>query len=243
MTDDQGQYPTWGDLAREQVERHGLLYFGTAQEDIRSRLQRLPSEARQAFAVACAARLMAEHESLPLSEQRPFTLGWRPVLDLIWSGLAGQREAAVQRVSEALQAFHASPYDHEGGQDGVGDADEDAAAAARYAAECFQTAAVEPALWAASCAVDAAFRVAQDDLHLTPGAGEPAFITGPRSFAREAMHPAVQAELQKQLADLDVLEQVGVTASSLERLKEHARHGLQPISPRDDEDTRASPPA
>ena len=28
------EYPTWGDLAREQVRRHGLSYFGDVQAQI-----------------------------------------------------------------------------------------------------------------------------------------------------------------------------------------------------------------
>jgi hypothetical protein len=95
MASDDRRSPTWGDLAREQISRRGLLYFGDVQEEVRSRLQQLPAEAREAFAVACATRLMIEHTRQPSSEQRPFTLGWRRVLDVIWSGLAGQRAAAL----------------------------------------------------------------------------------------------------------------------------------------------------
>jgi hypothetical protein len=89
MADYFEQYPTQGDLAREQIRRRGLLYFGDVQDEVRRRLQQLPDDARRAFAVSCAARLMAQHEQLPASEQRLFTIGWRPILDAIWSGLAG----------------------------------------------------------------------------------------------------------------------------------------------------------
>jgi len=44
-----------------------------------ARLERLQPEARTAFAVLCAQRLMDAHLRLPKSEQRPFTLSWAPV--------------------------------------------------------------------------------------------------------------------------------------------------------------------
>ena len=91
---------------------------------------------------------MARHERLPISEQRPFTLSWRPVLDAMWVGLAGQREEASQVVTEALRAYYHSLYNHSDGPDGPNDADENAAAASIYAAECFLDGGVAEACWA-----------------------------------------------------------------------------------------------
>ena len=230
MASDDSQHPTWGDLAREHLRRHGLLFCGDVQEEVRSRLQRLPAEVRQAFAVACATRLMAEHERQPPSAQRAFTLGWKPILDAIWSGLAGPREPTLQLVCDSLRAFYSGPYFHNDGPDGPDDADEDAAAASICAAECFEAGDVESAVWAASRALDATCQIAGDELDHTPGPGEPPRVSGPMEFVQELMHPVVQAELRKQLADLDSLEQTGVTANSLQRLRQQARSGLGPIS-------------
>jgi hypothetical protein len=230
MARDDSQHPTWGDLAREHLRRHGLLFCGDVQEEVRSRLQRLPAEVRQAFAVACATRLIAEHERQPPFAHRAFTLGWRPVLDAIWSGLAGPREPALQLVCETLRAFYSSRSFQTDGPDGPDDADEDAAAASIYAAQCFEAGAVASAVWAASRAVDAACQIAEDDLGHTPGAGDPPRAVGSMEFVQELMHPVVQAELRKQLADLDSLEQTGVTANSLQRLRQQARSGLGPSS-------------
>ncbi len=212
------QYPTWGDLAREQLRRHGIPYCRDVQDEVRRRLQQLPHVARKAFALNCATRLMTEHERLPPAEQQGFTLGWRPVLDAIRLGLIGDSEAAKQRVGDALQAFYASPYNHNDGQDGPPDADENAAAASIYAAECFRDGDAESAFWASSRAISAASRIAWEDLRLDPNdfVWDPA--AEPMPLAKAAMHPAVQEELRQQLADLAELERDGV-ASLLRRLR------------------------
>jgi hypothetical protein len=102
---------------------------------------------------------------LPESEQRPFTLGWRPVLEAIRASLLNDAERARERVGGALDAYHASPYDHSEGQEGP-DADEDAAAAAIYAVQCFQDASVESAAWAAGRMVNIGFAIAEQELGL-----------------------------------------------------------------------------
>ena len=63
-----------------------------------ARIERLQPEARTAFAVLCARMLMDAHLRLPKSEQRPFTLSWAPVLQVIWAGLK-QPIALQQRPS------------------------------------------------------------------------------------------------------------------------------------------------
>jgi hypothetical protein len=218
MTGYEKQFPTWGDLAREQVRRRGVPYFADVQAELQSHLERLPGEARKAFALACAGRLMRQHERLP--KPRPFTLGWRPVLDVMGRGLEGLAGDAGDRVREALNAFHASPFDHDLGPDGPDDADDDAAAASIYAAECFLSGDTGFAGLSAARAVDWAFSVADEELALDPNdfVWDPAAELMP--LAREAMHPAVQGELRRQLADLELLEREGVTARVLRSLKQ-----------------------
>jgi hypothetical protein len=218
LTDYNKQFPTWGDLAREQLRRRGVPYFADVQAEIQSRLERLPGEARKAFALACAERLMRQHECVP--NPRPFTLGWRPVLDVMWHGLEGLAGDAGDRVREVLHAFHASPYDHDLGQDGPDDADDDAAAASIYAAECFVSGDARFAGLSAARAIDWAFLVAGEELALDPNdfVWDPA--AEPMPLTREAMHPAVQGELRRQLADLDLLQRDGPTAGVLRSLKQ-----------------------
>jgi hypothetical protein len=159
---------------------------------------------------------MQRHQELP--EPRPFTLGWRPVLDVMWLGLEGLAADADERVREALDAFHASPFYRDLGPDGPGDADENAAAASIYAAECYLSGDARACGFAAARSGDWAFSVAQEELALDPNDFVWAPDAEPMPFARELMHPAVQAELRRKLSDLDLLEREGVTAHSELRL-------------------------
>ena len=121
----------------------------------------------------------------------------------------------MRLVREALAAFRAGPYDHHDGQDGPDDADEDAAAASLHAAECFVGGDDGSAAWAACRAVDVAFSIASDELQLETDdfVWDPAAELMP--LAREAMHPAVQGELERQVAELGMLERDGVTGAVL----------------------------
>jgi hypothetical protein len=190
-------------------------YFSDVQEEILQRLHRLSPPARAAFAAGCAERLMRAHERLPESKQRPFTIAWRPVLDATWIALTTTAAEALHRVERTLAEFHASPFDHSDGQDGPPDADEDAAAASILAAECLATGDALAASYAAGRAVDVAFDVADAELQLDPND----FTWDPNSdlmpLAQEAMHPAVQGELRRQLNDLALLEQQGVIPTTL----------------------------
>jgi hypothetical protein len=200
-------FETRGDLAREQLRRRGALYDGDVEDEVRARLERLTEDARRAFALVCAERAMAWHEGLPPEEQRPFTLGWGPTLKAIRAGLTGETADARARVQEALDAFRASPYDHSDGQDGPDDADEDAAAASIYAAECSLDGSVDPAVWAASRMVEIGYGIAQDELGLDSNEFEwDAAADPPSPLAQENMHAAVSDELKRQLADLQELE-------------------------------------
>jgi hypothetical protein len=127
--------------------------------------------------------------AMPLPAQRKFTLGWRLVLNAVWEGLTIESEQAIKDVNTALDAFYASPYNHNEGPDGPDDANEDAAAASIYACECFVTSKTEPAYWASRVAIDAAFAIAADELALNQNDsfGIPALNHMP--FAKEAMHP------------------------------------------------------
>jgi hypothetical protein len=147
-------------------------------------------------------------------------LSWRPILDVIWSGLAEQQPLALQRVQAALDAHRAGTIDYDDDSDEQYDVDsEDAAAASIYAAECYIAGEVQQACCAAALAVDAAFRIAEDDLGLDPNlfAWDP--DAEPMPLSHEAMHQVVQTELRRQQADLILLEQHDLTANVFEQLK------------------------
>lgn len=217
LTGYEKQFPTWGDLAREQLRRRGIPYFADVQTAIQTRLEKMSPDARKAFALACAERLMRRHERLP--KPRPFTMSWRPLLDVMWLSLERRSEEAHDRVDAALRAFHESPFDHDDGPDGPDDADEDAAAASIYASECFLSGDAQNAGWSASRALDWAFAEATEELQLDPNefTWDPA--AEPMPLAREAMHTTVQQELHTQLADLDRLENDGITGDVIRFLK------------------------
>jgi hypothetical protein len=170
--------------------------MGDVEEQVGVLLEELPPDDRRVFALVCAERAMASHLQLPDSDQRPFTLGWQPVLDAIRAGLLGD-PSAESVVRAGLDAFHAGPYDHSEGQDGPDDAAEEAASAAIYAAECFLSGMPEAARWAADRVVE--LRIAGAGIELGDR------LPSPEGLAAENAHPAVQAELRRQLDDLAML--------------------------------------
>jgi hypothetical protein len=160
----EAEFPTQGDLAREQLRRRGVLYFGDVAIQVRNRLDKLPPEHRKAFAVSCAEHLMRWHESL--ASPQSFALSWRPVIESMWGALADQLTETTPQVVQALEAFKSGPFNHEDGPDGPQDADDHAAAASIYAAECFMSGETQWAFWAASRGLDRAFEVAVQELDL-----------------------------------------------------------------------------
>ena len=213
------QYPTRGDLAREQLRRRGVRYWVDVLEEMRLRLEQFTGEQRKIFALGCAERVMRLYESLPEEKRREYSLTWRPILDLMWDGFTGEKERVETRVKEALEAFYASPFDHEDGPEGPNDADEDAAAASVYAAECFDSGEVEPAYEASRRAIGVALQNAEEELQLDPNEFEWDPRAEPMPLAREAMHAVVQAELDKQLKDISVIESSEDVADIISRIR------------------------
>jgi hypothetical protein len=214
------QYPTWGDLAREQVRRRGYVYFADVRSEILAQLTTMAPERRKLFALVCAERVMRWHERLPATEQRVYSLGWRPVLNQIWKSLSGSDAAAPHLIQAELDAFYRSPYFPSEGTDGPDDAVDDAASASIYATECFITGDAERACWTADLAGAWVFRRAQDELQLDPNDFDWSPDAEPMPFAREIMHPGVQDELRKQLADLEAIQTHELTSEFVLKLKE-----------------------
>jgi hypothetical protein len=183
-----------GKLDEELSARHLLNPLGVVAES-EARLERVPPEARAAFAVLCAQRLMDAHLKLPKSEQRSFTLSWIPVLELIWAGLeAADSSSARYSVQEYLNAFYQGPFNHNRGQDGPSDADEDAAACSIYAAQAFCHGDAESARWAAHCLIEATDVTLQTENN------------SPQALVEELAHPKMQEEASRLLTTLTMLE-------------------------------------
>ena len=211
MADHTKQYPTQGALAREQLRRRGLPYFRDVNEEVKTRLARLPVPARQAFSLACATRTSRMEERLPPPLQSSHAAELRQLLDALWKGL-GEGEAArvLGRFRPLLARLQAS--------------DEITAAnptllTTLYLADCCVRGDVASASGAGATAVDAAFRIADQELQLDPNVfvWDPA--AEPMPLAQEAMHPAVQGELAAQRASLALLESEGATQDTLVRLR------------------------
>lgn len=218
MPERANSYSTRGDLAREQLRGRGLLFSGDVEQLIKSRLEQLPHEARAAFALACAERLMRQHEERVPAERRAFTLGWRPILKMMWSELSSPNPEFARQVAGALDRFYASPYNHDAGPDGPDDADDDAAAASIYAAECYRDGTVIPACWASSRLLDATFSTVDDQLGLDPNNFVWSPDAEPMPQAKIEMHPIYQAELRRQLAELALIAREGINAITLRQL-------------------------
>ena len=188
--------------------RH-LLNPVTVVAESEARLERLQPEARAAFAVLCAQKLMDSHLRLPKSEQRPFTLSWVPVLQVIWTGLeAPDSSSAHAIVHEYLKAFYEGPFNHNLGQDGPPDADDDAAACSIYAAEAFYRGDAKSARWAASRMIDATDAILQSEYD---GASQ--------NSIEEFAHPAMQAEINRLLTALKLLESQPWTPAMIPKLR------------------------
>jgi hypothetical protein len=174
----------------------GLLNPLAVVNESEERLRPLQTESRAAFAVLCAQRVMDSHLLLPSSEQRAFTLSWIPVLQEIWAGLGDPNNlSAKQTVERHLKAFYEGPFNHDLGEDGPHDADEDAAAASIYAAEAFCHEDLQSAKWAASRIIDST-----DKLVLAERAGLP------QSMLDELAHPLDQKVARGLLKALHLLE-------------------------------------
>jgi hypothetical protein len=199
----QAEGRTWGEIAGEELASLNLLDFSAVQEEQRGLLDGMRGAQRTAFAASVAERLLGAHEALPVERQKPYTLGWRPLLDAIWRALAGN-DQEFYAISAALARFYLSPQHHCEGQDGPDDANDDAVMATYCAAECFLHGCTDFAIWAAGSGTEAAFRLAEDDeawsAQRPPGISE---------FGWQLAHPAHQAELVRQLADLRLLGERG----------------------------------
>lgn len=194
-----GQVHLSNGLVRGELDRLGLHYVADVQATGRRMLEGFTPEQRTGFAAAVAERLIRAHEIRPPAEREPYPCAWRDALDAIWRGLAGDR-GAFREVSRAIAKFYLSPYHHADGPSGPADACDDGVAATLYAAQCYLYGCVDFAVWAAACGYDAAAMVAAGDKswpHRRPSETDP--------HTWRLAHPALQAELERQLEDLELL--------------------------------------
>lgn len=222
-----------GDVARDALDGLGLKHFLDVRCTVRRVLGGMDRWQRTAFAAAVTQRLLPGDG--PPGGEHPDISYWRPVVAAIWAGLAGE-PAATGQVATAVGRFYLSPAFHGRGHDDPGDAADHAIMAACYTAECFVHGCLDFAAWAGWRGFDVAALHAAADVawpHRRP--------PGVTAYAWELAHPQIQAELDLQLVDLELLAAVdgepavrGVRCRLLERL----RTGSRPAPPR----TGAEPP-
>jgi hypothetical protein len=195
--------PIRGDMTRAELGELGLKYFVDVRTTARRLLEHMRRPGRAAFAAAAAERLLREDEGRPASEHRAYVTTWRPVLDTVWNGLAGDEEA-FRGVCRAVAHYYLTPEYHERQHEDPGDADGNGIMGVFYAAECYLHGCLDFAAWAGWRAFDGAAMRAAGDKDWPHR--RPPDLT---AYSWELAHPAVQAELDRQLEDLELLDEAG----------------------------------
>lgn len=191
--------PALAEQARTELDRLGARHFLDVRATARRILERMEPAERTAFAVAVADRMLREDERLPVRERPAYLATWRPTVDAVWRALAGEAVAA-REIATAVARCYLGPSFCTRRHDDPADAADHAVMACLYAAECFLHGCLDFATWAGWRGFDAAaVRAAGDPVwpHRRPAEVS--------MYAWELAHPAVQAELDRQLADLELL--------------------------------------
>jgi hypothetical protein len=209
---------TLGDRARDELTRRGLLYFGDEARRQLETLERLTPHGRAAFATAAADRALrrVEAETEHGTQRR-----WRELVDATWACLAGDgsRLATVRDEVSRLEAYLADPGDEPPSD--LADIDVDHVAAALYAAQTFVGGGAKEAAAAGGRAIDIVLFPADARLERQ--------ATEVNVFIEAAADPAVQEELRRQRADLELLVAEGITLEVLGRLRWRGDLGQGPF--------------
>src|SRR5579862_6838884 len=95
------QFPTQGDLAREQLRRRGMPYFIDVLREIKVRLSHLEPKRKCAFAAACANRLMKRRAKELDQEYPQQSAYWKQVLEAVWESMISQTTTPTTIVKDA----------------------------------------------------------------------------------------------------------------------------------------------
>jgi hypothetical protein len=202
-----------GEVARAELEELGAKHFLDVRATVRRMLESLPAAPRAAFAAAVTERVMrGSHPGEPREARDvdAYAASARPLLDSVWAGLSGTA-GADEQVCEAVGRFYMSRYLCTHRHDDPASMADHIAMSALYTAECFLHGGWEFAAWTGWRGFDAAaIRAAADGdwPHRRPA--------GVTSFAWGLTHPVIQAELERQLEDIELL--IGDTEHQLESL-------------------------
>ena len=191
-----------GEVARAELEELGAKHYLDVRATVRRMLESLPASPRAAFAAAVTERLLRGSHPGETREARDvdsYAALARPLLDTIWAGLSGTEDNEEQ-VCEAVGRFYLSRYLCTHRHDDPASMADHIAMCALYTAECYLHGGWEFASWTGWRGFDAAAIRAAADAdwpHRRP--------SGVTLFAWELTHPVIQAELERQLEDIELL--------------------------------------
>jgi hypothetical protein len=192
--------PTRDELARDELNHLGLLYFVDVRATARQLLDGMGRAQRTAFAATVAERLIREHHATDPVGATPVVRAFRTGMDAVWRGLAHD-DHAPEEVRLAVADFYHGRYPGDREREDPADASTHTMMAALYACECSIHGCLEFALWSGWRGFDVAtVRTAHDR---TWPHRRPAEISG---YAWELAHPTVQSELGQQLEDLELID-------------------------------------
>jgi len=187
-----------------------------------ARLARLPSKLRVVFAALCAERQLPNY--IQFSERSglgdPHFL--KEALVSIWQDIQGRPLAKAELETMLERCMALIPTGEEDTEEETAYA-EDAAASVAFTLRARLTDDPQEAAWAARRAYTALDHVITDEIDQT--------IIGPDYERSIASHPLVQAELQRQHADLEELQSASAEKSSLasviSKLRDRARRDAE----------------
>jgi uncharacterized protein YjaG (DUF416 family) len=186
-------------------------------------LAQLPNEARVAFAALCAERQLPNYErfSAKSGTGNPRTL--KEALLPIWAGLQGRRASANELEAILGRCMALIPGEEDASEEAA--YADDAVASVAYTIRALLTADPQEAAWAARRAYDAVDHFIANQLNQS--------IIERELEGAIAAHPLVQAELQRQQADLRDLQSAGAQGQLSEKvissLRDRARRDAEPF--------------
>jgi uncharacterized protein YjaG (DUF416 family) len=179
-------------------------------------LAQLPSQARVAFAALCAERQLPNYQRFSSRSESGDPGVLREALVAIWEDLQGREVGAAELGSILNRCLDQLPSEEDDSEEAAyADA---ATAAVAYTIRARLTSEPQEAAWAARRAYDAVD-------HFVTGRLNPSILEHDLEGGMAA-HPLVQAELQRQQADLRDLQAAGTNALLLEtaaNLQDRAR--------------------
>jgi hypothetical protein len=191
---------TWGEIAREEIQKRGLLFFSDVVDDVRSLPQ---AEIRAVLAVAAAHRLarmrVGDGEADELDRQCAAAIHEMWLLLIAGTPSTSGEWPWLLRLREAI---------HGDGDD----EDRDVVAATLFAAQALADGNADAAAWAVSRLIDGCFASVDEEARMSTGQVD--------DFIRECAAPEVQAVLSRLDSAAQALLKSGLSAGTVAKVRE-----------------------